>query len=85
MKLTNLKHKAVIFTAGVATLFATSCKDFLEGDVLDGYSTELKTLAQFESLIGSLYGGYVWHQYESKFSWCVNEGIPGVLYNVYDK
>lgn len=86
MKFSNFKHKAIILTAGVATLFATSCKDFLEMDVYDQYSTEgIKTYQQFQTLSGALYGGYPWASYEGKFSWCVNEGIPGVLYNVYDK
>lgn len=33
----------------------------------------------------ALYGGRLWTQYESKFSWCVNEGVPGVLYNVHQE
>lgn len=86
MKLTNLKHKAVIITAGVATLFATSCKDFLEEDLYDAYSTAgLERYDQFQSLTAPLYGGQLWSQYEEKFSWCVNEGLSGVLYNVYDQ
>lgn len=86
MKLTNLKHKAVIITAGVATLFATSCKDFLEEDLYDAYSTAgLERYDQFQSLTAPLYGGQLWSQYEQKFSWCVNEGLSGVLYNVYDQ
>lgn len=86
MKLTNLKHKAVIITAGVATLFATSCKDFLEEDLYDANSTAgLERYDQFQSLTAPLYGGQLWSQYEEKFSWCVNEGISGVLYNVYDQ
>lgn len=84
MKLTNLKHKAVIITAGVATLFATSCKDFLEEDLYDANSTAgLERYEQFQSLTAPLYGGQLWSQYEEKFSWCVNEGLSGVLYNVY--
>lgn len=86
MKLTNLKHKAVIITAGVATLFATSCKDFLEEDLYDANSTAgLERYEQFQSLTAPLYGGQLWSQYEEKFSWCVNEGLSGVLYNVYDQ
>lgn len=86
MKLTNLKHKAVIITAGVATLFATSCKDFLEEDLYDANSTAgLERYEQFQSLTAPLYGGQLWSQYEQKFSWCVNEGLSGVLYNVYDQ
>ena len=86
MKLTNLKHKAVIITAGVATLFATSCKDFLEEDLYDANSTAgLERYEQFQSLTAPLYGGQLWSQYEEKFAWCVNEGLSGVLYNVYDQ
>lgn len=86
MKLTNLKHKAVIITAGVATLFATSCKDFLEEELYDANSTAgLERYEQFQSLTAPLYGGQLWSQYEQKFSWCVNEGLSGVLYNVYDQ
>lgn len=86
MKLTNLKHKAVIITVGVATLFATSCKDFLEEDLYDANSTAgLERYEQFQSLTAPLYGGQLWSQYEEKFSWCVNEGLSGVLYNVYDQ
>lgn len=86
MKLTNLKHKAVIISAGVATLFATSCKDFLEEDLYDANSTAgLERYEQFQSLTAPLYGGQLWSQYEEKFSWCVNEGLSGVLYNVYDQ
>lgn len=86
MKLTNLKHKAVIITAGVATLFATSCKDFLDEELYDAYSTAgLERYDQFQSLTAPLYGGQLWSQYEEKFSWCVNEGLSGVLYNVYDQ
>lgn len=84
MKLTNLKHKAVIFTAGVATLFATSCKDFLEEELYDANSTAgLGRYEQFQSLTAPLYGGHLWASYESKFSWCVNEGLSGVLFNTY--
>lgn len=86
MKLTNLKHKAVIITAGVATLFATSCKDFLEEDLRTVYSTNsLGSYEQFQTLTAPLYGGQLWAQYEQKFSWCVNEGLSGVLFNLYDQ
>lgn len=86
MKLNNFKHKAVVLTAGVATLFATSCKDFLEEDLYAENSTNgLGRYEQFQSLTAPLYGGKLWAPYEQKFSWCVNEGISGVLYNVYDQ
>ena len=86
MKLINLKRKAVIITAGVATLFASSCKDFLEEDLYGANSTTgVVRYDQFQSLTSPLYGGQLWSQYEQKFSWCVNEGLSGVLYNVYDQ
>lgn len=86
MKLNNFKHKAVVLTAGVATLFATSCKDFLEEDLRTEYATTyIGKYEQFQSLTAPLYGGQLWAQYEQKFSWCVNEGISGVLFNVYDQ
>lgn len=86
MKLNNFKHKAVVLTAGVATLFATSCKDFLEEDLYAENSTSgLGKYEQFQSLTAPLYGGKLWAPYEQKFSWCVNEGLSGVLYNVYDQ
>lgn len=86
MKLNNFKHKAVVLTAGVATLFATSCKDFLEEDLYAENSTNgLGKYEQFQSLTAPLYGGKLWAPYEQKFSWCVNEGLSGVLYNVYDQ
>ncbi len=86
MKLTKFKHKAVVITAGVATLFATSCKDFLEEDLRTEYSTNsLSKYEQFQSLTAPLYGGQLWSQYEQKFSWCVNEGLSGVLLNLYDQ
>lgn len=65
---------------------STSCKDFLNEDVYDQYSTE--SVSSFDDcmlLSRSLYGGYRWTQYESKFAWCVNEGVPGVLYNVHQE
>ena len=86
MKLNNFKHKAVVLTAGVATLFATSCKDFLEEELYAENSTSgLGKYEQFQSLTAPLYGGKLWAPYEQKFSWCVNEGLSGVLYNVYDQ
>lgn len=86
MKLNNFKHKAVVLTAGVATLFATSCKDPIEEDIYDANSTNgLGKYEQFQSLTAPLYGGKLWAPYEQKFSWCVNEGLSGVLYNVYDQ
>jgi hypothetical protein len=86
MKLNNFKHKAVVLTAGVATLFATSCKDIIEEDIYDANSTNgLGKYEQFQSLTMPLYGGKLWAPYEQKFSWCVNEGLSGVLYNVYDQ
>ena len=76
MKLNNFKHKAVVLTAGVATLFATSCKDFLEEDLYAENSTSgLGKYEQFQSLTAPLYGGKLWAPYEQKFSWCVNEGL----------
>lgn len=86
MKLNKFKHKAVVLTAGVAALFATSCKDFLDEDLRTEYATTyIGKYEQFQSLTAPLYGGQLWAQYEQKFSWCVNEGIPGVLFNVYQQ
>lgn len=86
MKLNNFKHKAVVLTAGVATLFATSCKDILDEEPYAENSTNgLGRYEQFQSLTAPLYGGKLWAPYEQKFSWCVNEGLSGVLYNVYDQ
>lgn len=86
MKLNKFKHKAVVLTAGVATLFATSCKDFLEEDLYDVNSSNgLSKYEQFQSLTSPLFGGKLWGPYERKFSWCVNEALPGVLYCDYSQ
>ena len=53
MKLNNFKHKAVVLTAGVATLFATSCKDFLEEDLYAENSTS--GLGKYVEFIGELF------------------------------
>lgn len=86
MKFGNLKYKSLLFGTGAALLMTTSCKDFLDVDIYDNYSAAtLNSKAAYESLTTTLYGGNKWFQYESKFSWCVNEGIPGVLFNVNDQ
>lgn len=86
MNFSNLKYKSLLVGAGACMLLATSCKDFLDIDLYDQYSTTcLNTKEAYESLTAPLYGGYVWSQYEGKFAWCVNEGIPGVLFNVNDQ
>ena len=86
MKLSNLKYKTLIYGLGALAFCTTSCKDFLDVDVYDQYSTEsVKSYQDCLSLTKSLYGGYLWSEYEGKFSWCVNEGIPGVLFNVHQE
>ncbi len=86
MKFSSLKYKSLLVGATASLLMATSCKDFLDVDVYDQYSpTSLKSKSACEALSNPLYGGYKWFQYESKFSWCVNEGISGILFNVNDQ
>lgn len=86
MNLSNLKYKSLLCGIGALAFCATSCKDFLDVDVYDQYSTEsVQSYQDCLSLTKSLYGGYLWSEYEGKFSWCVNEGIPGVLFNVYQE
>ena len=86
MNLSNLKHKSLLYGLGALAFCTTSCKDFLDVDVLDQYSTSsVESYQDCLSLTKSLYGGYLWSEYEGKFSWCVNEGIPGVLFNVYQE
>jgi len=86
MNFSNLKYRSLLVGAGACMLLATSCKDFLDIDLYDQYSTTcLNSKAAYESLSAPLYGGYVWSQYEGKFAWCVNEGVAGVLFNVNDQ
>lgn len=86
MNFGNLKYKSLLLGVGASMLMATSCKDFLDVDIYDNYSpSTLTSKSAYQSLTTTLYGGYKWFQYESKFSWCVNEGIPGVLFNINDQ
>ncbi|MBR3519042.1 MAG: RagB/SusD family nutrient uptake outer membrane protein [Paludibacteraceae bacterium] len=86
MNLSNFKYKSLIYGLSALAFCTTSCKDFLDVDVYDQYSTEsVKTYQDCLALTKPLYGGYVWSEYEGKFSWCVNEGIPGVLFNVHQE
>lgn len=86
MELKNLKYKSLVLGLSALAFCSTSCKDFLDVDVYDQYSTE--SVQSFDDCLlmtRALYGGRLWTEYESKFSWCVNEGVPGVLYNVHQE
>ncbi|MDR1730342.1 MAG: RagB/SusD family nutrient uptake outer membrane protein [Prevotellaceae bacterium] len=85
MNLRTIKYKAIAF--GLATtLFASGCKDFLDRDLEDQFSTEsIQTMDQYVNLTGALYGGKIWGDYIGKFSWVINEGLSGNLYNIYDQ
>lgn len=86
MNFSKLKYKSLLIGAGASMLLATSCKDFLDVDVYDQYSASaLSSKKAYQSLTTTLYGGKVWSQYEGKFAWCVNEGVPGILFNVNDQ
>lgn len=82
----NFKYKSLVWGLSALAFCSMSCKDFLDVDVYDQYSTEsVKTFQDCQLMTRALYGGRLWTQYESKFSWCVNEGVPGVLYNVHQE
>lgn len=86
MNFGKLKYKSLLIGAGATMLLATSCKDFLNVDDYSSYTAAtLTSKKSYQSLSSTLYGGYKWSQYEGKFSWCVNEGLPGVLFNVNDQ
>ena len=86
MNFGKLKYRSLLMGASASMLLATSCKDFLDVDVYDQYSeSSLSSKESYEALTTPLYGGMRWSQYEGKFAWCVNEGVPGVLFNVNDQ
>jgi hypothetical protein len=86
MNLGKFKYKSLLLGVGASMILATSCKDFLDVDVYDNYSpSALSNKSAYEALTYPLYGGYKWYQYEGKFSWCVNEGASGILYNRNDQ
>lgn len=86
MNIRNLKRKSLLLGVGATMMLATSCKDFLNVDIYDNYSpTVLTNKTAYQSLTYPLYGGYKWYMYENKFAWCVNEGIPGILFNEYQQ
>ncbi len=85
MNLKTIKYKVIAFGL-TAMLLASGCKDFLERDVEDGFSTaSIQTKEQYLMLTGALYGGSLWLDFNDKFGWVVNEGLSGNLYNVYDQ
>jgi len=83
MNFKAIKYKAVAL--GVATmLFSSGCQDFLERDIEDGYSTEsVQTFQQYLNLAAGLYGGSIWTEFNTKFTWVVNEGLSGNLYSTH--
>lgn len=86
MTLKNFKYKSLLLGCGVLAMLSTSCKDFLEADIYDQYSTEsVNSYESCRSMTKALYGGKLWFQFDSKFNWCVNEGIPGVCFNVFQE
>lgn len=86
MKLNKFRYKTLVWGLSALAFCSTSCKDFLDVDVYDNYSTEsIKTFSDAQLMTRSLYGGYKWFEYDQKFAWCVNEGVPGVLYNVHQE
>ncbi len=86
MNLKNFKYKSLLLGCGALAMLSTSCKDFLDADIYDQYSTEsVKSYESCRSMTKALYGGKLWFQYDSKFNWCVNEGLPGVCYNVFQE
>lgn len=86
MNLKNFKYRSLLLGCAVAGMLSTSCKDFLEADVYDQYSTEsMKSYNNCLSMTKALYGGKLWFQYDSKFNWCVNEGLAGVCFNVFQE
>ncbi len=86
MNLKNFKYKSLLLGLGALAFCTTSCKDFLDVDVYDQYSTEsVSSYQDCLALTMPLYGGRLWSEYEGKFAWCVNEGVPGVLFNVHQE
>lgn len=86
MEFKRLRYKSLVWGLSALAFCSTSCKDFLDVDVYDQYSTE--AVSSFDDCLlmtRPLYGGRLWTEYESKFAWCVNEGVPGVLYNVHQE
>jgi len=85
MNLKTIKYKAIAVGL-IAMLFASGCKDFLERDIEDGFSTEsVQTKNQYLMLTGALYGGTLWLEFNDKYGWAFNEGLSGNLYNTYDQ
>ncbi len=86
MNFNNIKYKSLLWGLGALAFCTTSCKDFLDVDVYDQYSTEsVKSYKDCQTLTKPLYGGRLWTEYEAKFAWCVNEGVPGILFNVFQE
>lgn len=86
MNFGKLKYRSLLLGAGASMLLATSCKDFLDAEIQDQYSTSsLTSKSGYKAFATPLYGGFRWSQYEGKFAWCVNEGLSGVLFNVNDQ
>ncbi|MCK9155432.1 MAG: RagB/SusD family nutrient uptake outer membrane protein [Paludibacteraceae bacterium] len=84
MKIENIKYKAIILGLGAASLFTTSCSDFLDGEIADKYSSNVfSSYENMTALTATLYGGKKWSDYEAKFNWVINEGLAGNLYNTY--
>lgn len=86
MNFNNIKYRSLLWGLGALAFCTTSCKDFLDVDVYDQYSTEsVKSYKDCQSLTKPLYGGRLWTEYEAKFAWCVNEGVSGILFNVFQE
>ncbi len=86
MKLNKFRYKTLVWGLSALAFCSTSCKDFLDVDIYDNYSTEsVKTYSDAQLMTRALYGGYKWFEYDQKFAWCVNEGIPGILFNVHQE
>lgn len=84
MKIKNIKYKAFALGMGAATLFSTSCSDFLDGEIVDKFSSSsIQTYDNYVTLTKALYGGKKLSEYESKFNWVINDGAAGNLYNIY--
>ena len=85
MNFKKLKYKIIATGLIVVTFFSSGCKDFLDRDVEDGFGTGSVTdKEQYLHLTAALYGGRLWADYNAKFSWCVNEGLAGNLYNIFE-
>ena len=84
MNVITKKCKALsLYFSLMAMLLFSGCKDFLEGDVEDGYNLEsIQTMDQYVKLTGALYGGRMWIGYHSTFQWAVNESLAGNLLRV---